>query len=168
MSIVTMNHAMSDTFHKGEDRLAYIAAGDGDGYVSARTVAMWCGRTEMESVAIIDRMIVAGVFRQDGDRVVCDALRRFAEEGEMRPREPRRRPFTVSEDRRQRLYRRDKGACHYCGSAERLSLDHMLPRSRGGDDADSNLITCCRSCNSSKGAKTYDEFVEWLEARAHE
>lgn len=49
---------------------------------------------------------------------------------------------------------RDGGACVYCGHTKYLSLDHLMPISRGGSGEDSNLVTCCRSCNSRKGART--------------
>ena len=41
-------------------------------------------------------------------------------------------------------------------------VDHVVPRSRGGTDEMSNLVLACSPCNSSKGAKNVDE---WLEAR---
>lgn len=44
-------------------------------------------------------------------------------------------------------------ACVYCGSAEGLSTDHLIPRSRGGPDIPDNAVVSCRSCNSSKGSR---------------
>lgn len=41
--------------------------------------------------------------------------------------------------------------CAYCGSANDLSWDHIIPMSKGGPDTADNLILCCKSCNSSKG-----------------
>jgi len=43
--------------------------------------------------------------------------------------------------------------CIYCGSTDHLSLDHIIPVSKGGPDEGSNLVWACRSCNSSKGDK---------------
>lgn len=43
--------------------------------------------------------------------------------------------------------------CIYCGSKEHLSMDHIIPLSRGGPDIISNQVFACRSCNSSKGDK---------------
>jgi len=37
-------------------------------------------------------------------------------------------------------------------------LDHIIPRSRGGDDSESNLMLCCRQCNRQKGAFTLSEW----------
>jgi len=58
---------------------------------------------------------------------------------------------------RKRIYKRDGYACVYCGSEKHLTLDHVLPRSRGGRNTWDNLVTCCSSCNHHKGNKTPDE-----------
>ena len=41
-------------------------------------------------------------------------------------------------------------ACYYCGTADNLAVDHLVPRIRGGPDESDNLIWACRACNSSK------------------
>ena len=43
--------------------------------------------------------------------------------------------------------------CNYCGSTEKLALDHIFPQKYGGQDDAENLIFACRTCNSSKGKK---------------
>ena len=40
--------------------------------------------------------------------------------------------------------------CAYCGSDDRLSLDHLIPRSKTGKDDAGNIVWACRACNSSK------------------
>lgn len=58
-----------------------------------------------------------------------------------------------------RAVTRSGGYCFYCGSKpDRLTVDHIVPLSRGGHDTIGNRIPACLSCNSSKGAKT---FMEW-------
>lgn len=52
--------------------------------------------------------------------------------------------------------------CMYCCSKKQLSLEHILPVSRGGDNSFENLGVACKSCNSSKGHKTIVEFKDWL------
>lgn len=52
--------------------------------------------------------------------------------------------------------------CAYCGSDERLSLDHLLARSRGGSDEPGNLVAACWSCNASKGTHTLDMWLNKL------
>ena len=58
---------------------------------------------------------------------------------------------------RQRLYKRDNNECAYCGSKKELTIDHIIPKSRGGKNSWNNLITCCLPCNLKKGDKTPDE-----------
>lgn len=48
--------------------------------------------------------------------------------------------------------------CIYCASKTNLTLDHILPRSRGGPDTADNAIMVCGSCNSSKGGR---RLYEW-------
>lgn len=69
-----------------------------------------------------------------------------------------RRPhhFAVPFNRRNVL-RRDGFTCQYCGSQDDLTLDHVMPRSRGGRHEWTNVITACRSCNQRKGDRTPEE-----------
>lgn len=53
-------------------------------------------------------------------------------------------------------------ACCYCGSSNFLSLDHLVPSSRGGGDTGDNLVWACRSCNSSKNQT---DLLEWYTRR---
>jgi hypothetical protein len=52
--------------------------------------------------------------------------------------------------------------CNYCGSTDKLSLDHIFPQKFGGQDDAENLIFACRTCNSSKGKK---DLMEWMNYR---
>lgn len=52
--------------------------------------------------------------------------------------------------------------CIYCGSKERITIEHLTPVSRGGTNEVSNLAPACLSCNSSKRNKTYKEYLTWL------
>lgn len=53
--------------------------------------------------------------------------------------------------------KRDRHTCQYCGTKSDLTLDHVLPRSRGGEDSWENLVTACNHCNVKKGNRTPDE-----------
>ena len=56
--------------------------------------------------------------------------------------------------------------CAYCGTKpERLDPDHVVPLSRGGSNAVSNLLPTCLMCNSSKNAMTLPEWAAWLSDR---
>lgn len=61
---------------------------------------------------------------------------------------------------RNMLFKRDKYRCIYCGhtySDQKLSQDHIIPKSRGGRNDWLNLATCCKHCNSWKGNRTPKE-----------
>ena len=59
---------------------------------------------------------------------------------------------------RRALFARDGWRCVYCGtSGGRLTLDHVVPRSRGGRSSWENLVACCYRCNNSKGDRTPEE-----------
>lgn len=58
---------------------------------------------------------------------------------------------------RHNIFKRDDFKCLYCGSDRNLTLDHVLPRSRGGGNSWNNLATCCTKCNSLKDNKTPEE-----------
>jgi 5-methylcytosine-specific restriction endonuclease McrA len=55
------------------------------------------------------------------------------------------------------VYKRDNHTCQYCGAKEELTIDHVLPSSRGGDDSWENMVTCCLKCNLKKGNKLLKE-----------
>jgi len=51
------------------------------------------------------------------------------------------------------VWERDNFTCKICGSRKRLSVDHIIPESKGGELTMKNAQTLCRSCNSRKGAR---------------
>lgn len=58
---------------------------------------------------------------------------------------------------RKNVLRRDRSTCQYCGGSTNLTIDHILPKSRGGRDTWTNLVTACVSCNNQKGDRTPEE-----------
>jgi 5-methylcytosine-specific restriction endonuclease McrA len=52
---------------------------------------------------------------------------------------------------RQNILKRDGYRCQYCLHTEDLTLDHVIPKSRGGRSSWDNLVTACKRCNSKKG-----------------
>lgn len=61
---------------------------------------------------------------------------------------------------RKNIFLRDGHRCQYCGkrySTPRLSLDHVLPKSRGGPDTWENIVCACLKCNVEKGGRTPSE-----------
>lgn len=67
--------------------------------------------------------------------------------------------------RRLAIYLRDGFSCAYCGRdlkgapREEVTLDHLDCRTNGENHAESNLVTCCRSCNSSRQDKPWRQYA---------
>lgn len=60
---------------------------------------------------------------------------------------------------RNKIFERDNNTCQGCGTTKRLTVDHKHPESKGGTLDEDNLWTLCKSCNSSKGVKSVDEWL---------
>jgi 5-methylcytosine-specific restriction endonuclease McrA len=61
---------------------------------------------------------------------------------------------------RKNILLRDRNTCQFCGNAfpaSELTLDHVMPRSRGGHSSWENLVACCYDCNNRKGDRTPEE-----------
>lgn len=58
---------------------------------------------------------------------------------------------------RRNVMRRDDFTCQYCGKRSGLTIDHIVPKSRGGKDTWENLTTACDKCNVRKGNRTPKE-----------
>jgi len=58
---------------------------------------------------------------------------------------------------RQNIFKRDNFECQYCGTRKDLTLDHVMPSSRGGPHSWLNLVTACKRCNAKKGDYTPEE-----------
>jgi 5-methylcytosine-specific restriction endonuclease McrA len=58
---------------------------------------------------------------------------------------------------RRNIMHRDAETCQYCGKRSDLTLDHVLPRSRGGGDHWENVVVACLRCNVTKGNRTPEE-----------
>src|SRR6187455_1908573 len=66
---------------------------------------------------------------------------------------------------RRALFARDGWRCVYCGtSSGRLTLDHVIPRSRGGESSWENVVTSCAPCNHRKGDRLLEETSMTLRA----
>jgi 5-methylcytosine-specific restriction endonuclease McrA len=62
-----------------------------------------------------------------------------------------------------------RGECYYCHerfAPKELTLDHIVPVSRGGRTTKGNCVPCCKECNNRKQSQTpveWDEFIKRLE-----
>ncbi len=62
------------------------------------------------------------------------------------PRDSQRRKIT-----RRAVFARDDWTCQYCGSRTQLTVDHVVPRSKGGGSTWDNIVAACAPCNRRKG-----------------
>lgn len=71
----------------------------------------------------------------------------------------------IRDEKRLAIHMRDAFMCMYCGRDMRscepneLTLDHLIPRSEGGGNDATNLVTACKRCNSSRGLRSYVKFA---------
>ncbi|HWP44631.1 MAG TPA: HNH endonuclease, partial [Blastocatellia bacterium] len=104
----------------------------------------------------------AEMVEPDGDRVLRSqrfvfpqpSVVRLVEYIDVRGRQLR------SSSKRSRILARDHYRCQYCGKrggAFDLTIDHILPASRGGGNSPDNLVTACLPCNQRKGNRTPEE-----------
>lgn len=63
--------------------------------------------------------------------------------------------FQISKRELERLY---SSKCFYCQSVQNITIDHVVPISRGGTHSIGNLVACCKPCNSSKHARFITEW----------
>jgi len=69
----------------------------------------------------------------------------------------------ITQQKRIAIYLRDGLACAYCGDTleeAQMSIDHIKPRSKGGSNAASNLITSCLKCNQCRGDRPINLWLD--------
>jgi len=67
-------------------------------------------------------------------------------------------PFKKIELSRRNILKRDGYRCQYCGTkSHELTIDHVIPKSRGGSDSWDNLVSACKECNNKKADRTPEE-----------
>ena len=79
--------------------------------------------------------------------------------------EYRRIPHQTRALSRKNILLRDRNTCQYCGEAYppgELTLDHVVPRSRGGNSTWENLVACCHECNRKKGNRLLSEIDDMI------
>jgi 5-methylcytosine-specific restriction endonuclease McrA len=92
------------------------------------------------------------------DASVATASRRFPWPSVIRLVYLIRRPRPRVKLTRREIFIRDGFTCQYCGrQAGDLTIDHIIPRSRGGQHTWDNLVSACKPCNHRKGGKSLGE-----------
>tara|TARA_B100000989_G_scaffold17167_1_gene11326 strand:+ start:5672 stop:6211 length:540 start_codon:yes stop_codon:yes gene_type:complete len=68
--------------------------------------------------------------------------------------------FKIVSASRRDIITRDENCCQYCGCEfpnDKLTLDHIYPKSKGGQNTWSNLVAACKKCNQKKGDRTPEQ-----------
>ena len=99
----------------------------------------------------------AELLHDDPDKKLRTVHRNYAYPSVIRLRRYIRLPYTKIVLSRRNIMKRDRFTCQYCSKRSDLTLDHVMPRSRGGKDTWENLITACNTCNVRKGNRTPEE-----------
>lgn len=66
---------------------------------------------------------------------------------------------------RRAVFARDRWECQYCGRNGSLTMDHVVPRSKGGATTWENVVTCCAGCNRRKGSRSVSQAGMKLRSR---
>jgi len=71
-------------------------------------------------------------------------------------------PFT-----KKNVFVRDGFKCQYCGSKDQLTIDHIIPSSRGGKSNFENCVAACKPCNVRKNNRTPSEAKMYIKSTPH-
>ena len=110
-------------------------------------------------------LVLKGIARTEEEHgpTLHAARVRIAMPSVIRLLEYRRIPHQSRALSRKNIILRDRSTCQYCGlilTSGELTLDHVLPRSRGGTSTWENLVACCHNCNRRKGNQLLHELTD--------
>lgn len=110
-------------------------------------------------------LVLKGVARTEEEHgaILHAARMRVAMPSVIRLLEYRRIPHQTRALSRKNILLRDRNSCQYCNivlTAGELTLDHVIPRSRGGLSTWENLVACCHNCNRRKGNQMLHELTD--------
>lgn len=128
-----------------------------------KSICLWCEHTseEISHIRFVD-------FVGTGYGICQMCYWRLEDDGFMEPN-PRRRPVNIikkipvyskaliPKEMRKLVLERDCYKCQYCGREKGLTIDHVIPESKGGLTEPHNLVIACKSCNSKKGVKDAED-----------
>jgi 5-methylcytosine-specific restriction endonuclease McrA len=112
-------------------------------------------------------LVLKGIARTEEEHgLTLHAQRsRIAMPSVIRLLEYRRIPHQTRALSRKNILLRDRNTCQYCGvlfAPGDLTLDHVVPRSRGGNSTWENLVACCHACNRRKGNRMLTEIEDMM------
>lgn len=105
------------------------------------------------ATALLEAGIATGssAFGGNSPRFVISLVKEIAAQLDLTP--PPDLRALISAELRQEVFQRDGYRCVSCGASTRLTIDHIIPISKGGTNDRANLQTLCRPCNTSKGTR---------------
>lgn len=170
MSSDLISYVLSLRGFRGDFRLVHLSAADNGGRTNPSTASAWLGVSNETAAIVLNHMLSLGYVSVSGDGwYVFPDLVRAREDHTFSGRiASRRKKVKISRHLRDRVFEKHGRKCHYCGASDMLTMDHIVPEKSGGDTREENLIPACHSCNSSKGAKSYDEFIQWISKKKGE
>lgn len=131
---------------------------------SLEDCAFLCRCSKNRMAVIVERLIDVGLLdRQADGQLRPHDWEEHQYEGDLsteRVRKHREKMAAIGEKPYERdkyraeVFMRDGSACVYCGSTDRLCLDHVVPVTLGGWTKPDNLVTACKKCNSGKAGRT--------------
>ncbi len=114
--------------------------------------------TSPQKAVVLLLLMKAEMIATDGERVIHSVSRAYPFPSVIRLLAYIKRPLRHIEPGRKNILKRDGMKCQYCGrKGLQLTVDHVIPKSRGGQDTWENLTTACVHCNNIKGNRTPEE-----------
>lgn len=133
------------------------AAGAPHSWITVEEAAHYYASEQIAWSAGTTQFVLRGGYQSNGQRSEIRAASIIAIAGRDFMVRNFDRPPTLSKDM---LLKRDRYMCAYCAQVYRtsnLEMEHILPKSRGGEDTWMNLVTACCACNDKKRARTPEE-----------
>lgn len=115
-------------------------------------------RNREKRIASATARVYANMDRHKGYNAISKKRNKESIAANTRRRNARRRANGIYLISKKELQRLSVGPCFYCGSTERITIDHVIAVARGGVDGIGNLVSACKSCNSQKRDLT---IMEW-------
>lgn len=133
-------YALNDAYKKMTHEIRFEAEQWQYAHASPKAIVLWPGMVDYLDPVYFDALT---------KQIFPDAVK----QGVVFERTPPRQKEIIKDDLRWEVWERDNFTCKHCGTRRNLTVDHILPESKGGTLALDNLQTLCKSCNSKKGAR---------------
>lgn len=140
--------------------LTFHADSNGDCWASVSSIVRVLECSERQAIRLLSQLERSGLLvTQPGwtSKRLVQQPQRFktrlhqASETVNKQRQKEARRKALAKSKQLDVYKRDGFVCSWCGETDDLTIDHIIPVSKGGSDDPNNLRVLCRSCNCAKG-----------------